>query len=569
MTRVALYARVSTEEQTREGVSIDAQLAALRTYAELKGWEIVREYVDAGYSGSTDQRPNFQQLLLGVRKGKFDIVTVAKLDRFFRNLRLLLNYLHELEQLGVNFIATQEGLDTSTPHGKFSVQILGVIAEFERTRIGERIAEGKRYRVSQGKWASGCTLYGYRWLPKEQEWQVVEEEAKVVLYVYQLYVNENLGSMKIPVRLNSEGYHTRKGAAWGFSAVNRILTHPAYKGEHYLGLKMPPIVEEATWNLAQRKRKEARNIRRNSRNWLLQGMGVCGLCGHSLSCIQKKPSKPRYYGCRGRVKDSHLDGSSCCQSPRIEAQWLEKAVWDKFAATISDSGILRQSVNDALVKLEERKKQMETESEPLDRQLEKVKGAIERYGMAFGDGAISEEQYRDKLSRLKSQEADLIARKATLDPEAQLEVARLEDYILSVRDLLDKGGLVVETDGIWAYVFNQAGGLVDAEYLGVGLDVEKIVEKATQRCVPQPAPKVGEDGMDCLDIEVDQWAFEHPAEARVRSMRAILQKFDTKVLAFADRIEVRGFIPTQVIAMSSKRQQLKGESNTYSDYLPK
>ncbi len=480
---------------------------------------------------------------------------------------MLLNHLHDLEQLGVNFIATQESLDTSTPMGKFSVQIMGVIAEFERRRIGERISDGIQYRVSQGKWASGRTLYGYQWLPKEQEWKVIEDEARVVRYIYHLYVNESLGSMKIPVRLNSESYRTHQGAAWGFSAVNRILTHPAYKGQHYLGIKMPPIIDEATWELAQRKRVEARSIRRNSNNWLLQGMGICGLCGHTLSCIQKKQSNPRYYGCRGRYKDSHLDGTPCCKTSKIKAEWLEKVVWDKFVTTLSDSNVLKQSIHDALARLEERKRQMEAESGPLDHQLEKVREAIERHGMAFGDGAISVDKYREKLSGLKRQEVDLIARKTNLDPEAQLEVARLEDYIRSVRELLDKGGFVVQEDGIWAYLFNKDGGIVDAENFGTGLDVEEAIKEASQRRDLKLASEVEEDGIDHIDIEVDQWAFEHPVEARVHSMRTILRKFDVKVWAFADRIEVQGFIPTQTIPMSGSIKQPKGEPNIYSGYL--
>jgi predicted site-specific integrase-resolvase len=129
--RVALYVRVSTQEQATEGVSLEAQLAALRTYARLQGWQIAGEYVDAGYSGGSDERPSLQRLLSDARKGKCTIIAVAKLDRFFRNLRIMLNCLHELEGLGIKFVATQESLDTATPYGRFAVQIMGVIAEFE------------------------------------------------------------------------------------------------------------------------------------------------------------------------------------------------------------------------------------------------------------------------------------------------------------------------------------------------------------------------------------------------------------------------------------------------------
>ncbi len=188
--RVALYVRVSSQEQAVEGVSIEAQMSALRSYAQSQGWEVAGEYIDAGYGGGTDDRPSLKRLLLDARKRNFSIIAVAKLDRYSRNLRLLLNNLHELEQLGIKFVATQESLDTSTPYGKFAIQIMGVIAEFERGRIGERVRDSRRYLTAQGKWAGGRTLYGYRWLPKQEQWETIPEEVTVIRSIYQLFLEE-------------------------------------------------------------------------------------------------------------------------------------------------------------------------------------------------------------------------------------------------------------------------------------------------------------------------------------------------------------------------------------------
>jgi site-specific DNA recombinase len=121
ITKARLYARVSTQEQAIEGVSIEAQSAHLNAYAKSQNWEITGEDIDAGYSGGDDNRPGLHHLLIEARAGQFNVIAVSKLDRFFRNLRLLLNYLHEIEQLGIKFVSTQEMLDTSTPYGKFAV----------------------------------------------------------------------------------------------------------------------------------------------------------------------------------------------------------------------------------------------------------------------------------------------------------------------------------------------------------------------------------------------------------------------------------------------------------------
>ena len=94
--RVAIYARVSSQEQVAEGVSIKAQGATLKAYAKSQGWEVAEEYIDGGYSGGTDERPALKRLLADASQRRFNIIAVCKLDRFFRNLRLLLNYRHML-----------------------------------------------------------------------------------------------------------------------------------------------------------------------------------------------------------------------------------------------------------------------------------------------------------------------------------------------------------------------------------------------------------------------------------------------------------------------------------------
>ena len=89
--RVANYTRVSTQEQAIEGVSIDAQIAALKAHAKIQKWEIFDDYIDAGYSGSTDERPALKRLIADAKQHRFDIIAVCKLDRFFRNMRSIVN----------------------------------------------------------------------------------------------------------------------------------------------------------------------------------------------------------------------------------------------------------------------------------------------------------------------------------------------------------------------------------------------------------------------------------------------------------------------------------------------
>ena len=143
--RVAIYARVSTHDQTAEN-----QLLELRRSVAARGWEGV-EYVDQGVSGSKDRRPALDQLSADVRRHKVQAVVCWRLDRLGRNLRHLVLLLDEWQSRGIAFVTLTEGIDSSTPAGRLVAGVLGSIAEFERARIQERIHAGLRRARAQGK----------------------------------------------------------------------------------------------------------------------------------------------------------------------------------------------------------------------------------------------------------------------------------------------------------------------------------------------------------------------------------------------------------------------------------
>lgn len=145
MMRIALYARVSTDDQTVEG-----QLDALRTYAAARGG-VVTEYVDAGVSGARDRRPALDRLVADARRRRVDVVAVTKLDRLARSVRHLTTLVAELEAVGVDLVVLDQGLDTTTPVGRLMFHVLGAIAEFERDLIRERTRAGLAVARRRGK----------------------------------------------------------------------------------------------------------------------------------------------------------------------------------------------------------------------------------------------------------------------------------------------------------------------------------------------------------------------------------------------------------------------------------
>ena len=143
--RVAIYARVSTDEQD-EGM----QMTALREMAINRGWELTREYVDHGVS-SRNVRPQLENLMRDASKQKFDVVAVWKFDRFARSTRELVFALEQFQAVGIDFISVTQAIDTSGPMGRLVFSVLAAIAEFERDLIRERVLAGMREAKRKGK----------------------------------------------------------------------------------------------------------------------------------------------------------------------------------------------------------------------------------------------------------------------------------------------------------------------------------------------------------------------------------------------------------------------------------
>jgi DNA invertase Pin-like site-specific DNA recombinase len=146
-TRAAIYARVST---TNHGQDTEVQTRELKAFAEVRGWQTVGEYVDEGFSGAKDRRPQLDRLMADAAKRRFDVIAVWRFDRFARSTSHLLRALEQFRALGIDFVSFSENVDTSTPTGKMVFTVLGAVAELERSLIAERVRAGLRNAVAKG-----------------------------------------------------------------------------------------------------------------------------------------------------------------------------------------------------------------------------------------------------------------------------------------------------------------------------------------------------------------------------------------------------------------------------------
>jgi len=144
--RAALYVRVSSGEQ-----NTGAQERALREYVLRRGWKLQQIYRDQGVSGASSNRPALNELLKACRRGSVDVVVVWKFDRFARSLKQLMSGLEMCTALGIDFVSVTESIDTSLPSGELVFQMIGAVAQFERSLIGERVKSGLANARAKGK----------------------------------------------------------------------------------------------------------------------------------------------------------------------------------------------------------------------------------------------------------------------------------------------------------------------------------------------------------------------------------------------------------------------------------
>jgi len=184
--KVAIYVRVSTEEQAKEGISIDAQIDRCRAFCKAKGWNVYQIYTDAGASAGSLKRPALKNLLDDARAKRFNLLLVYKTDRFSRNLKDLLFTLEDLKKEGVHFTSVTEPIDTTSAMGEAFFQIIGVFAQLERGMVKERVNMAFDKKISSGEVLNRAPL-GY--IYKEGKLVVNLEEAEKVKAIFEMHLN--------------------------------------------------------------------------------------------------------------------------------------------------------------------------------------------------------------------------------------------------------------------------------------------------------------------------------------------------------------------------------------------
>lgn len=459
---VAIYARVSTEEQA-DNFSIPAQLDLLRSYCRAMGYEIYDEYVDPGHSGTTPNRPELSRLLNDAKGGKFTVVLVYRIDRFFRSTKDLLITVEYLDKLSISFRSVTEPFDTSNPIGKFMLSLLGSVAQLNRDTFIENCMMGKIRRAEEGYVVLSSPSFGWDYIKpagsgrkrRAEKGHLVinEKEALVVREAFCQYNKPDQSTITVSDYLNSQGYTTKTGGKWTPERVYALLTNPAAIGEWiYKGdivVPVPPIMDRDTFAVTQELLKERRNMihRETSRDYLLRGLLRCKLCHRYIGGTTQMHRRVRngkrvgspykethYYRCITNMVARKQGWDESCPTKWVKGDILEARVLNYLSEILSNPEKLNHALSRQQESVQNKKAEAKKKLKELGNTMNKLATERERVLSAYRSGVI-------ELSDLQKSVEDIKGRQKAVEQQAtetRLSVSMEEERACNVLEVVEK-----------------------------------------------------------------------------------------------------------------------------------
>lgn len=230
LVRVALYIRVSGEEQKIKGLSLEAQQERLEAYARERGWVIVGIYIDAAKTARKNihKRTEFQRMMDSVKRDEVDILLFARLDRWFRSVADYYKVMEILQAHNCDWKTTDEEYDTTTANGRLYINVKLSIAQNEADIDGERIDVVFDSKIAHGTVVSGSSPFGFR-VSEEKRLEIVPEDAAIVQDAFNYF--ENTVSQRATTKYIREKY----GVNWCYATFHRMLIEELYTGVYNRG----------------------------------------------------------------------------------------------------------------------------------------------------------------------------------------------------------------------------------------------------------------------------------------------------------------------------------------------
>lgn len=430
----AIYIRVSTEEQVKEGYSISAQTQRLKAYCISQEWSVAGMYIDEGISAKNMKRPRLQAMMDDIKAGKIDCVLVYRLDRLTRSVLDLHKLLETFDKYNCKFKSATEVFDTTTAMGRFFITIVGAMASWERENMGERISMGFQEKVRQGKYAHNIRPFGYNLDLDEGVLSINEEEAKIVKLIYDLYL-KGLGANRICRHLNEKGIHTKGGNAWNDKPLMEILKNPIYIGtirwnkdsDNVMMVEdsAPPIIDKSVFDEVQRtiNQRKTMSPKQVSSDYLFSGVIKCPVCGTNMTGypVYYKDSKGnrttyRNYRC-AKKKTGQCEGSKTVSERTLEKEFI------RYMKTIDFNSELETESEDATFRKGE-----EVNTDQLEKELSQVEKRKKKWQYAWANDVISDDDFNKRMNEERDLENAIRTQLESVELPEVVEVSKDEMY---------------------------------------------------------------------------------------------------------------------------------------------
>ena len=474
---IAIYCRVSTEEQSENGYSIDEQERLLEEWCKKMGYVIYKCYSDRGISGKNiKDRPALKELLSDAKAGKFDMVISWKINRVSRKLEDVLKIVNLLEKNNITFKSYSEPFETDTPAGRMQFQMMALIGEFERGTIAQNVKMGMIAKAKSGNWCGGRVL-GYDLVPNnspeeekkgKNKLKINEKEAEIVRFIFNEY-SKGKGYKAITNQINKLGYKTKKGNDFSVGSIRDILTNPVYIGEIRYNVrqnwsekrrrninpnpirvkgKHEAIIDRELWDKVQLilESKKGKPSRIYDGEYPLTGILRCPKCGAGMvisrttNTLADGTKRRIAYYCCGNWKNK---GTSVCNSNTIRVDKANEYVFKKIEELVSNEAMIKAVVKNINKERKDKVKPAKRLLGDIDKELEKLDKRKRKIFEAYEDDILTKEEFqtrKDELNekiRILEEEKKPLLNTISEDVSEEIPYEFIKDILMNFSKILN------------------------------------------------------------------------------------------------------------------------------------
>lgn len=445
MNKAVIYSRVSTEEQAKEGQSIETQISVCRRKAGEINSEIVNVYTDEGRSGTDFNRPALQEMLVRCGESHIDSILVQDIDRLARDTFDYLAIKRELRKHGTEIVSLNQPMIDGSPEGRFVEEILAATNSLLPRITGRKAKMTMLRKLEAGYWPSYAPIgylnvenpnpvsdYDRRFLAPDPE------RSGKIRELFEAFSTGNYSVLRLVDYAKDTGLRTRRGGILNTTTLNRVLTNPIYCGDvAWAGTRVAgkhePLIDRGTFDLCQYVLAKHRNFvtRERKYDFLLRGFIFCKRCGcryvaewHTINSVAR--NKIGYYHCSGRL---------CSPKRCVEIDELEKQVENIFRDFQFTDYFIEAVTREARAYFENSKGELEKERKGFlnkRRAIEAKRDALEERLL---DGTIDRETFKRMHLKLEADIFGVDKQLTDLEGRRNLDVDKVEEVLALTRNI--------------------------------------------------------------------------------------------------------------------------------------